>query len=89
MRARQARRPCVREMEDRSRMELTEVSRLQVREEDGMWVRDRGSRRKQKTDTHRREKAERWSVNLDARHTELKTAALMEICQETTGAGRP
>ena len=27
--------------------------------------------------------------NLDARQTELKTAAFIEICQETTGAGRP
>ena len=70
-------------------MEVTEVRRLQIREEDRTWLRDRGSRRKQKTDTHRREKAERWSVNLDARQTELNTAALIEICQETTGAGRP
>ena len=51
-------------MEDRSEMEVSEVRRLQVREEGRMWLRDRGRSKKQNTDTHRREKAERWSVNL-------------------------
>ena len=53
------------EIEDRSTIEVSEVRRLQVSEEDKMWLRARGSSRKQNTDTHMREKAERWSVNLN------------------------
>lgn len=87
-RARSARQSCGVEMQER-RDRAADASRRLDRRGEGRRGRERGTRRKLKTERHSREKAERWWSNLLARQTVLNTAALREICQETMGAYMP
>ena len=84
-----ARSVCDTDIRDSNTRHVTEVRTLQLTGHVYTCCLLSGISRKQKRERQSREKADMVSWNLLARHTLLNTAALRDICHDTTGAGTP